>query len=59
MFILMIFFLIIGLGLIVHAFIQWVNLSRLLFRDLIILQQILLLGVIGLVLLLISLFTLF
>jgi hypothetical protein len=59
MFILMIFFLIIGLGLIVHAFIQWVNLSRLLFRDLIILQQTLLLGGIGLVLLLISLFALF
>lgn len=59
MFILMIFFLIIGLGLIVHAFLQWVNLSRLLFRDLIILQQVLLLGGIGLVLLLISLFTLF
>ncbi|HSU80252.1 MAG TPA: hypothetical protein VLK78_07525 [Candidatus Angelobacter sp.] len=59
MFILMIFFLLIGLGLIGHVFFQWVNLSRLLFRDLIILKQLMLLGCIGLVLLLISLFTLF
>jgi hypothetical protein len=59
MFILMILFLLIGLGLIFYVFLQWVNLSRLLFRDLIILQKIMLLGCIGLVLLLIALFSLF
>jgi hypothetical protein len=59
MFILMILFLLVGLGLIGHAFFQWVTLNRLLFRDLIILQKIMLIGSIGLVLLLIALFSLF
>lgn len=59
MIILMTLFLLIGIGLIGYTLLQWANVSRFMFRDMIALQKIILTGCIGLVLLLISLFTLF
>lgn len=59
MLMLMLLFLVVGMGLIGYTFLKWMQLSRFMFQNQVALQKILLIGCIGLVLLLISLFTLF